>query len=67
MNPAVARISPSDLDSLWGRGEPDLELSRDGQIRPMAQRSTEPSRGSAIGAAAPVALGAIVSAVSRWD
>lgn len=60
------RMSPSDLESLWTRSEPDLELDQDGRIRPVAVEST-PSRGSALGAAAPVALGAIISSVSRWD
>jgi hypothetical protein len=67
MNPAVARIRPGDLDALWGRSDPDLELDQDGRIRPVTAPSVEPSRGSALGSAAPVALGAIVSTVSRWD
>lgn len=67
MSTAVARIRPSDLEALWGRGDPDLELDQDGRIGPIPVPSSEPSRGSALAAAAPVALGAIVSSISRWD
>lgn len=59
------RVRPSDLEALWARSDPDLELDQDGRIRAIAESST--ARGSAIGAAAPVAIGAIVSSVQRWD
>ncbi len=64
-NAAAIRIQPSDLDALWARSEPDLELDQDGRIRPIPTESS-PSRGSALGAAAPVALSAI-SSIARWD
>lgn len=63
------RIRPSDLDDLWARSEPDLELDQDGRIRPVRTESPT-SSGSGIGAAAPVALGALVGSVAnvaRWD
>jgi hypothetical protein len=63
---AALRIRPSDLDSLWARSEPDLELDQDGRIRPVPTESSD-RRGSAVGAAAPIALGALVSSVARWD
>lgn len=63
---AALRIRPSDLDALWSRSEPDLELDQNGEIRQVAAPTAE-RRGSALGAAAPVALGAIVSSVARWD
>ncbi len=66
MSTAAVRIPTSDLDKLWARSEPDLELDQDGRIHPIAAESPS-SRGSALGAAAPVALGAIVSSVARWD
>ncbi len=66
MSTAVARIRPSDLDALWARSEPDLEL-KDGRVQPIATEPTGSSRGSAIASAAPVALGMLVSSVARWD
>ena len=60
------QIRPADLDALWARSEPDLELDQDGRIRPIPDESS-PGRGSSLGAAAPVALGAIVASVARWD
>jgi hypothetical protein len=63
---ATIRVRPNDLDAIWARTEPDLELDQDGRIRPIPPEST-PSRGSALGAAAPLALGAIVASVARWD
>lgn len=68
-NTAALRIRPSDLDELWTRSEPDLELDHEGRIRPIRAESPA-SRGSALGAAAPVALGAVVGSVAnvaRWD
>lgn len=70
MSTAVARIRPSDLDALWARSEPDLELDDDGRVRPIATEQAGSSRGSAIASAAPVALGMLVSSiasVNRWD
>lgn len=67
MNPAIARVSTSDLDALWGRSEADIELDQDGRMRPVSAPAAEPSRGSALASAAPVAIGAIVSSISRWD
>ncbi len=66
MSAAAVRVRPSDLDALWARSEPDLELDQDGRIRPVTTANA-PARGSVLGAAAPVALGAIVSSVGRWD
>jgi hypothetical protein len=63
---AAIRVRPDDLDALWARTEPDLELDQDGRIRLIPSESA-PSRGSVLGAAAPLALGAIVSSVARWD
>lgn len=66
MSSAVVHVArPSDLDEIWSRSEPDLELDPDGRIRRVPAESEE--RRSAVSAAAPVALGAIVSSVSRWD
>jgi hypothetical protein len=63
---AAVRVRPNDLDAVWARSEPDLELDQDGRIRPIPAESS-PGGGSALGAAAPVALGAIVASVQRWD
>lgn len=68
-NAAALRIRPADLDALWTRSEPDLELDDDGRLRPVPVESA-PSRGSLVGAAAPIALGALatsVASVARWD
>lgn len=67
MSAPAAVLSAAELDRLWGSDEPDLELDQDGRIRPIAVPRPDVPRGSAIGSAAPVALGAIVSSVSRWD
>lgn len=66
MTAAVARVHPSDLDVLWERSEPDLELDEDGRIRSIPVESPA-RRGSGLGAAAPAAIGAVVASVARWD
>ncbi len=67
MSSAVIHVArPSDLDELWSRSsEPDLELDQSGRIQQVRSESEE--RRSAMSAAAPVALGAVVSSISRWD
>lgn len=75
MSKAVDLVRPLDLDALWARSEPDLELDN-GEIRPI--RANAPERSGrvvsgvlrAIGAAAPVAAVAVISSIeeiSRWD
>lgn len=70
MSTAVARIRPSDLESLWARSEPDLELDTDGWIRQIQNAEPTATRGSAIGSiasAVPTVVGTIISEAARWD
>ena len=77
MTTAALHIRPADLDALWARSEPDLELDPErGEIRPIRGSAPEqPGRAvsgalRAIGAAAPIAAGVVVSSleeISRWD
>lgn len=76
MSKAIS-ISDRDLDDLWSRSEPDLELSDDGQIRAVRPKAPEGTGRAvsgalrAIGAAAPVAAGVVISSLEeigqRWD
>lgn len=77
MSSAVAQLTARDLETLWSRDEPDLQLDQDGRIRPI--KTERPAgRSSVFGSAGPAAVGAIASAVpaaaglvlselSRWD
>jgi len=74
MSKALERVPAVDFDALWNRGEPDLELSDDRQIRPVRSESTRLPRNvvlSALGIAAPAAVGSIagiaLGEVARWD
>jgi hypothetical protein len=60
------RTTPEDLDALWGRSEPDLELDDKGRIRSIPAKRLGSSRGSAVSAAAPIAIG-LISSIARWD
>lgn len=73
---AALRLSPSELGSLWEAEDPDLVLDTDdGRIRPVRHDRNEPSRlasiasgaGKAVATAAPVAAGAVISELARWD
>ncbi len=75
MSNALNRVQGVDLDALWTRSEPDLELAN-GQIRPIRANAPDtPGRAvsgvlRAVGAATPVAAGAVISSIeeiSRWD
>ncbi|MDE3075942.1 MAG: hypothetical protein KGJ86_10990 [Chloroflexota bacterium] len=73
---AALRLSPRDFGSLWEAEDPDLVLDTDdGQIHPVRHDGNEPSRlasiasgaGKAVATVAPVAVGAALSELSRWD
>ena len=73
MSKAIERVRDVDFDALWERSDQDLEMSDDGQIRPLQTEASRPQRNAAraaLGVAGPAVAGIAgiaLSEIGRWD